>query len=388
MSARSWIDNLLAPEGQRLLDELSHVTITAGNEISLITRLRRDHSAELVAAALEQTKLRRKARKKFSNADRMYFTAAGLEQASSERTARHRAKRYENFEVIADLCCGIGGDAIELARGRRVVAVDNDPVHARFASLNADANGVGDHVSVVCSDVREVDTSAYAAGFVDPARRSDERRFAAGVSEPPLSWCFELGSRDVALGIKAAPGIPTELVPAGWELEFVSDAGELKESVLWSPALATTERRASLVDVGESLIGQSGAHLDVKEPGAFLLDPDPSVTRAGLVEDLGERLGRCWKIDERIAFLSTDEARMTPFARTYRIEASMPWSLARLRDALRERGIGVVDIRKRGSAVDVDELHSRLKLKGERSATVVLTRLRDRPWAFVAVPVP
>jgi hypothetical protein len=107
------------------------------------------------------------------------------------------------------------------------------------------------------------------------------------------------------------------------------------------------------------------------------------VTRAGLVEELGRSLGSCWKIDSRIAFLSSDTELRTPFARTLTIEASMPWSLARLRKELRGLNVGTADIRKRGSAVDVDDLHRRLRLTGDRSATVVLTRVSDRPWAFV-----
>ncbi|HZD69037.1 MAG TPA: hypothetical protein VFA45_09020, partial [Actinomycetes bacterium] len=64
-------------------------------------------------------------------------------------------------------------------------------------------------------------------------------------------------------------------------------------------------------------------------------------------------------------------------------EESMPWSLKRLRAALRSRGAGVVQIRKRGSAVDVEDLRRRLDLHGEEHATIVLTRVLDRPWALV-----
>jgi hypothetical protein len=65
----------------------------------------------------------------------------------------------------------------------------------------------------------------------------------------------------------------------------------------------------------------------------------------------------------------------------------MPWGLAALKRSLRELDVGVVDIRKRGSAVDVDELRRRLKLTGRRSATVVLTRAMNAPWAFVCFDV-
>jgi hypothetical protein len=386
VSAGEWSDALLGAEGQQLLDQLSTESLAPENEVRLITRLRAAHSIELVSAALAQAKLRVKARGKFECAASMYFTQSGLEQASSARMARHHASRYAPFPRMADLCSGIGGDLIGLAADREVIAVDVDPIHSRIGRLNAEANGVASRVSSVCADVRHVNLSAIPAVFVDPARRSTDRRFRAGLGEPPLDWCFGIAEGGIGVGIKAAPGLPTERVPDGWELEFVSEHRELKESVLWSPSLSTARRRATILPEGHTLTVSPDApdvHLHIRPPGAFLLDPDPAVTRSGLVEALGQSLGGCWKIDDQVAFLSADHPMFTPFGRSLRIDASMPWSLARLKDSLRGLDIGTVDIRKRGSAVDVDEIQRRLKLTGSRMATVVLTRVVDQPWAFV-----
>jgi hypothetical protein len=142
---------------------------------------------------------------------------------------------------------------------------------------------------------------------------------------------------------------------------------------------------------GETLAADVEPALAARAPGRFLLDPDPAVTRAGLVGVLGESLapaGEVWKIDAQVAFLSADHEVETPFARTLAIEASMPWSLARVRDALRALDVGSVDIRKRGSAVDVEAVHKRLKLSGHRAATVVLTRVADKPWAMICTVLP
>jgi hypothetical protein len=382
-SHTSWIDALLTRDGQALLEELAERPPTPDSQISVITRLRARYDSTLVTAAVEQATLRVRARAKFSSASRMYFTRAGLEQASSERMARHHALRYAAFPRIGDLCTGIGGDLIGLAAGREVMAVDVDPVHARLSQLNANANEVGASVSTVCADVRDVSLDSIPAVFVDPARRSSDRRFTAGASEPSLAWCFSLAERNIGVGIKAAPGLPTELVPAGWELEFVSEHRELKESVLWSPSLGTTLRRATLLPRHDTLVAGMNPRVGVGAPGRYLIDPDPAVTRAGLVKELGESLGACWQIDEQIAFLSANEDLRTPFGRTLAVEASEPWSLARLKELLRALDVGVIDIRKRGSAVDVDDIQRRLKLTGTRSATVVLTRSSDRPWMLV-----
>jgi hypothetical protein len=380
------LDALLSTEGQALLAELADAPPSSGGEIALITRLRKRYPPLLVTAAIETTDLRRRAQSKFSNASRMYFTRAGLEQASSERMAWHHATRYQSFDRMADLCCGIGGDLIGLAVGRQALAVDIDPLHLRVAALNAEANGVAPTVSTMCSDVRDADLGDVRAVFVDPARRSGEKRFSTGASEPPLSWCFALAEKGMAVGIKAAPGLPTGVAPTGWELEFVSERRELKECVLWSPSLASSARRATILPERHSLTERTGAVLEVREPGRFLMDPDGAVTRAGLVKELGMAIGDCWQIDDQVAFLSSDRVIETPFARTLEIGASEPWGLARLNQSLKALDVGSVDIRKRGSAVDVDDLQRRLKLSGSRAAIVVLTRMRDKPWMLVCFP--
>lgn len=352
-------------------------------ELALITRYRSRYSPDLVSLALSQVKLRERARAKFRNADRMYFTAPGLEQASTERMAAHHARRFSAFDEMADFCSGIGGDLLGLARERRVVAVDIDPAHSRLGVLNAAANDVAANVRAVCADVRDIDGTSIRAAFVDPARRSGELRMRTGESEPPLEWCFALARGGVALGIKASPVLPLDVVPPDWEIEFVSEQRELKESLLWSPSLASERRRATVLgDREHTLVESNDAGVEIKPPGKYLLDPDPAVTRAALVETLGAQLG-AWKIDEQVAFLSSNDEMGTPFARLMRVDASMPWSLKALREALRALDVGTVDIRKRGSAVDVDEIQRRLKLTGSRGATVVLTRVGDRPWAMV-----
>ena len=79
---------------------------------------------------------------------------------SSSRPGRpwpsHRAERLRALGVrsVADLCCGIGGDAIALARaGIRVLAVDRDPLTAAVARANADALGLADLIEVREADV-------------------------------------------------------------------------------------------------------------------------------------------------------------------------------------------------------------------------------------------
>ena len=68
----------------------------------------------------------------------------------------------------------------------------------------------------------------------------------------------------------------------------------------------------------------------------------------------------------------------------------LPFNLKKLRALLRERGVGVVTVKKRGSAVEPEELRSKLKLdaKAHRGAcTVFLTRVAGAPSMLLGRPL-
>lgn len=377
-----WVGALRSRPGRELLARLATEPVPNDGGLRLGTELRRTWPADLVAAALTQHELRTAAAGSFTRSPEMLFTRPGLEQASAEPVARHRARRYAGAGALADLCCGIGGDLVALAADHPVLAVDSDPVHAAVAAHNAEVYGVGAQVTTTVADVREVDLAGIEAVFVDPARRRGARRLPAGTSDPPLGWCLDLVGTVDAVGIKAAPGIPHELVPPGWETELIADRRDLKEAMLWSPALARVTRRATILPEGHCLLPTPGPAIRTGAPGAFLLDPNPAVTRAGLVEDLARQLD-AWKLDPRIGFLTTDTERRTPFARTLRVLESAPWHEKWFARRLRELDIGAVDIRRRGLAGDVDQIRRRLRLQGRHRATVVITRVDDRPWGLI-----
>ena len=379
---------LLSRSGRELLDRLSGEQVGPDRALELAQALRGRYPPGLVAAALTQQALRIAARAKFSRADAMLFTRTGLEQASSEITASHCAARYPADGPVADLCCGIGGNLAALAVGRRVLAVDRDPVTVAFARHNARVYGAADGLAAVCADVGDIALAGMRGVFIDPARRDGGRRLAPGRCEPPLGWCLHLADRVPAVGIKAAPGLARELVPVGWEAEFVAVGRDLKEAQLWSPSLATTGSRATVLPSGDTLTAVPGPAADVPiaDPGAYLLDPSPAVTRAGLVEELARQLG-ARKIDPAIAFLSDDREHRTPFARTLRVLESAPWHERDFARRLADLGIGAADIRRRGLPGDVQAIRRRLALRGPGRATIVLTRASGRPWGLICADV-
>jgi hypothetical protein len=184
-----------------------------------------------------------------------------------------------------------------------------------------------------------------------------------------------------------APGIPHEIVPEGVESEWVSEGGEVKEAVLWSPDLSMVRRRATVIGTGglATLTDEDDPGAEVRRIGAFLHEPDGAVIRAGLVTAVAAGV-QGGLLDEHIAYVTGDQPFRTPFARSYRVIEQLPYREKQLRAALRERRIGRLTIKKRGVAVVPEQLRKRLDLSGDAEATLVLTRVAGHGTALLVEP--
>ncbi|MBA4608078.1 SAM-dependent methyltransferase [Aeromicrobium sp. Marseille-Q0843] len=373
---------LTAPAGQALLAEVAR---GAGSEsdLALGTRLRRDHPAELVAAAVTQHHLRRRAVTKFgADAELLYFTPDALEQSTRAPVAAHRASRLAALGAtrLVDLGCGIGGDLIAAARaGLEVRGVELDPVRAAIARANLAALGLAGTVEV--GDATTTPIGADEVAFVDPARRDGAgRTFRLDALVP--SWDFAIGLLEGRAVAKVMPGIAHDAVPPGVQAEWVSHGGDLVEASLWGAGFGQDPaRRATVLPRGATLVGR-GARAHVGDALSHLVEPDDAVIRAGLVAELAEDLGG-HLLDPRIAWITTDSPAATPLGRAFRVVEELPFREKQLRAALRERDIGTLTIKKRGVDVVPERLVARLKLTGTRTATVVLTRVADEARAFL-----
>ncbi|HET7070879.1 MAG TPA: class I SAM-dependent methyltransferase [Nocardioides sp.] len=376
---------LLTDDGQALL---AAATAAEGTPLRVQRALREKADPDRVAAALGQVELRRRAAAKLGeDAARMYFTRDGLEQATRASVARHRASRVALVgPSVVDLTCGIGGDLVAFARaGLTAAGIDLDPLRVEMARANLVALGLGGAVEV--GDATALDVSPFAAAYADPARRGARgRTFHADDWTPP--WTFVESLLTGRACVKVAPGIPHSLVPDGVESEWVSDGGEVKEAVLWSPILATARRRATVIGRGglATLTDEDDPGADVGRVAAFLYEPDGAVIRAGLVTAVAAGV-RGHLVDRRIAYVTGDAAFHTPFARSYRVVEELPYREKQLRAALRERGIGALTIKKRGVDVAPEQLRRRLALRGDEAATIVLTRVAGEGTALLVEPI-
>ncbi|SCF15137.1 Methyltransferase domain-containing protein [Micromonospora mirobrigensis] len=386
---------LRTPEGSAALAAATE--LAGGDPLASAAALRSSGvPAGLAATALTQAELRRRAVGKFgSTAAGMFLTRAGLEQATRGPVAARRARRLRDAGVrtLADLGCGLGADALAAARaGIRVYGVEADPVTAALAAANAEAAGLADLFTVECGDATAFDVSGVDGVFCDPARRragTGRRIFDPNAYSPPWDFVTGLAERVPYTVVKVAPGLDHALIPAGAEAEWVGVDGDLVEAALWCGRLAEVPRRATLLrgDDVRQLTGTGDREAPVGPVRRFLYDPDPAVVRAHLVAELATELDATLA-DPDIAYLYADEARPTPFARCLEITDVLPFSLKRLRALLRERGVGRVEILKRGSALEPEKLRRDLRLAGGAGASLVLTRVAGAPTVLIGRPAP
>ena len=385
---------LLTDAGRDLLEvAMGAYADAAGDPVRAATAVRKaEPDPERAAAALTQVELRTRAVAKFGDlAPLMFFTPDALEQATRLRVAEHRAARLAAAQPtsVIDLGCGIGGDLIAFARaGLTAAGVDLDPVRVVAARANLAALGLPGAVEV--ADVAAIDPNGFGAAFADPARRGARGRvFDIDGWTPPWPFVLDLlAGRGV---VKVAPGIPHDVIPDGVEAEWVSDAGDVKEAVLWAPVFATTDRRATVIGEGglATITDEddpfTGLPRPVRELGAFLYEPDGAVIRAHLVTAVAAGVDG-GLLDEHIAYVTADSAFHTPFARSYRVLEEVPYREKPLKAALRERSIGSLTIKKRGVEIVPEHLRKRLDLRGDNTATLVMTRVAGAGTALLVEP--
>jgi hypothetical protein len=354
--------------------------------LAAASRMRAAFGPELAAAALTQVSLRRQAKAKFGDAAlEMFFTRAGLEQATRPEVADHHATRFVGAGVrrVVDLGCGIGSDSMAFLRaGLEVVAVDVDPATAAVAQAN-----LAGRAEVICADVSEVSEQLISPGhgvFCDPARRNDHGRVWR-VEDFMPDWSIVTGilDGDRTAGVKLGPGLPHSLIPEAVEAEWITHRGETVEVGLWAGTNSSRGRRSALIMPDARLTVTGAAPLPLRDLGRYLYEPAGAVIRAGAIAELGQQLG-AGLLHSQVAYLTNDQLLRTPFATAFEVQQRLPFHLRALRGWVREARIGVLEIKKRGIDVDPADLRKRLRLAGANTATLVLS---PTPKGAIAVVV-
>jgi hypothetical protein len=387
------MNQLLTAEALRLLDEVGEIDSKA-DVLAIITKLRKaGHPALLVTEVITQARLRTRAKAKFGDfASSMLFTEAGLEQATRLQVAAVHAERLKlgGYKKIADLGCGIGADSLAFASlGLEVTAVEQDPQTAALASFNL---APFPNAQVQVSDAEQFDLTSFDAVWLDPARRDLERKGAKHITltpadfSPNLDWSFGIAKPK---GIKLGPAFPLELIPSDVEAQWVSHQGDLVELVLWFDGLRDKPGRTALMlrDGQRYLFEGLGLERSVVDSAKqYIYEPDSSLIRSQLLGEFASQQGLTG-VSEGIAYLSSESLVSSPWLKTYEVLETLPLDELTIRKALAQRGIGKLEIKKRGVDITPEELRPKLKLKGEGAATLILTKVGDARRALIVQPI-
>jgi len=284
-------------------------------------------AALIVAVAAEQ----RRARDKFGPGVWL-VSAKAIRQATDQVVATYKAGLLGSGPVL-DLCGGIGGDAIALARRGMVVTIDCDPqitamaaanLHldrerqaAEKASLESSAGATPDQAIAICADVTRYPIPGHVAVHIDPDRRPDQRRTVRPADYlPPLGFVERLVSARVASIVKLAPAAELAQEADGLKLtrrhhrQWISlDLSVREQALLCGEAIeaagVTAGGRSAVRLLRNGAIqrfaigpGESARleHDDIRcdttdTPPEFIFDFDPAVRGSGLSTALAEARG-------------------------------------------------------------------------------------------------
>lgn len=371
--------------------------------LEAVEALRRVLPPDRARAAAELRELRVRAAARFPDAERMFFTRKGLEQATGPRVAAWRAARLlesaEAGATVLDATAGIGSDAIALARaGLLAVASDRDPLTAACARANLEVLGLPPRV-VVADAARPAARADFL--LLDPDRRAGgksgrRRNLDPAAWSPGWGLCAELAARFAGACLELAPAADPDRLPLPPDLarawEWVSRDGELAELCLWTGALAPgadpRRRRvtALLADGGEARLEGIPEPVPALEPDAaaavrWLAEPDPAVIRSGLIGNLARTAGLA-PVGPGIAYLGGDQPPDSPLLRAWRVRGSAPADRRRVRRLLAEHDVGPIDVARRGHPESPERLERLFRGPGARRGRLIVARLArgHRAW--------
>ena len=380
---------VVGPDASALLAE------TAGADVSttVLSRLRKTLPPEYAAEVARQAALRERAKTKFSLAHRMFFTDKGLQQATDERIADYKARWLPDSGRVADLCCGIGGDLISIARQHAAVGWDLAADCAAFAAANLQAHGIDtSRCQVRCDDVCHVDLSSFAAWHLDPDRRPGKSRTSQLAFSVPDTGTIRRMLEDNPHGmIKLAPGCqPPEEWQAAAEAEWIGGDHECKQLLLRFGDLAEQPglRTATIVTSGGAVHRNHGnpnamRRHPAEEIGSFVFDPHACVMAADILDDLAAQEGLV-RLAANSAYLTGDQWVSANWLQGFKVQAVLPLDIRQLKMAMRDRDIGRLEIKQRNAGQDLPALRKRLRLNGDCQATLLLTPHQGKQVAILA----
>lgn len=377
---------LCTPDGLALLREVeSHPTLTAAQ----LTRLRHAHPRPLVEAALRIVECRRRAAQKFTQANALWLDAVGLEQATSEPVARHKARRFAEARdnLVFDICAGLGGDTIALAAANNIIAVDASHARCVRAHWNCGVYGVAERVLFVQSRAEAFPVAQGSLIHIDPDRRAVRRgagrrvhRVADYSPNPDALRRMMQAADGGAIKLGPASDFSRLFVGHQHELEIISRDGECKEATVWFGALRSCRRRATSLPSGATWTDEDAMSDDdvpIAPVMSRIFEPDAALVRAGLANAFARSLGLC-RVGRGVDWFTSDQRADSPFLTCFDVLNDLPFDVGRLKSYVKAHGIGALEIKVRGLGITPEQIRQQLKPRGSAAATFMIYKCQGR----------
>ncbi len=370
--------------------------------LKMLQRLRQQISVGRSRLVVEQSELRNRARHKFHRHDQMFFTAKGLQQATSENLATYKSNRFKSAIEVADLCCGIGGDLIAFSESYPTTAVDRDSVSCLFAMANCQvcARETGPlSVQVKQADIADVRFAENCSIHIDPDRRpADIRTVDPEHCEPRLDQVTSIIARHPHVALKLAPAAKLNFAaPVHLQREWIGDPRESKQQVCWFGDLidGTHARVATVVGDSGEVLSQYGGYCPVQnqipldadisseiEVNSYIYDVHSTLIASGLFDQFARQFG-LKRVSPAIAYLIGSKISHGLAAR-FRIMDSCAADRKRIESMLRSFDIGDLEFKCRGIDLATQHRYAKLKLLGTQRRTLFITRRHSSSIAILA----
>ena len=257
--------------------------------------------------------------------------SAGIRFATPEIVAQYRARRLK-CRKLADISCGIGGQTIFFAKECEMVyAIEIDPKKIEYAKENCRQYGV-DNVEFICADALSKDAIDQIPEvdiiFSDPARPATEDKRNIMNLEPAIPNVIAAYSHKTHdFAFEAPPQLTPEKIPFDCEREYLSLDGKLNRLTLYFGNLKRSDRSAVALPTGARINSdEKKIRLpEVNEPGSYAYEPEPSVIKADLLDQLIEEMQKQgtdvkWMdIDKKRILLTSDIHTQHPMIKNHYI---------------------------------------------------------------------
>ena len=384
--------------------ELNYLKSPAGQAAYEQYRFYDDKKLELLILKLNSTypefsslvsliKLRKQAKDKFSKSEKMFFTSLSLEQSTGERIARHIAKRFKPEWQVADLTCGLGGNAIFLAQQvSKVTAVDLESEKIDCARENALAYQVDHKIDFIVGDAFLNINKNIDAFFLDPARdREGATKTRSFLNSRPqlLEILPQLFTVTHNVAVKISPAFDYEelkQLPEMPEVEIISEDNNCKVAMLWFGDLKTANRRATGFR-GEEFFSLTDNEAVVQTSALkkYLYEPNKAINKAHLVDEAAAKFSLT-KINSNLSFLTGDElvgSEALNMFRKFKIISCEDFSLKKFKEFLKKRGIDRAEVVTKHFLMTPEEIRKRTKLKDGGRAVLIFTVLSNDEKVFI-----